>query len=132
MNLVEQKKIISLIKSEFENIGITVAITDSFNINSSPDDIAINFGINGLGNNWISIDRQEAQRILTQLLHCDLAYNVERIPLVKAQYYSNNFLFLLMKTVFFLLMGFGQVEGKNNNMAFPGVQPQMQHLMEVF
>ena len=89
---MSHQKLFSQIKEEFDNIGITIGFTTSFAPDSDPDIIAVHVGLKGIGKSWVEIGRNDAHQILLNFLHCDLAYDTERIPYKTAEYYTSGFL----------------------------------------
>jgi hypothetical protein len=51
---------------------------------TSFDDLATEAGLRRLGSEWHEIDAQHAEAVLTQVLHRDLAYQAEVMPMDRA------------------------------------------------
>ncbi|KRF00863.1 hypothetical protein ASG88_10615 [Nocardioides sp. Soil777] len=63
---------------------VWLAVDESRGITSF-DDASRAVGLRPLSDSWVVVDAERAARIITGLLHRDLAYNAEIMPLLPAQ-----------------------------------------------
>lgn len=60
---------------------VRLHLVDDQRIDTSFDDLATEAGLHRIGSEWHEVDTERAEAVLTQVLHRDLAYRAEVMPL---------------------------------------------------